>query len=93
MTTHRLTFMLVEFAAEMSNEEIAGEGVVVDGVECRRVRLDDGRIFSLQGGKVPHWQLNLGARVRVRGQLSAISTCQQGDALQVTEIEVIGQSK
>ena len=67
---------------------VHGVGTIVAGVECPRVRLDDGRVFSLQGGPVPPRRLVPGTRVRVAGEVAFLSICMQGAALRVVELEI-----
>lgn len=70
---------------------VSAEGVIERGVECPRVRLPDGRTFSLQGGAVSRLRAALvpGTRIRLVGRPVGMSTCQQGATLAVQEIEII----
>lgn len=68
---------------------VSGEGRIERGVVCPQVRLDDGRVFSLQGSPVPQWQLKPGTRVRLMGKPvgGGGSPC-RGTTLQLESLEL-----
>lgn len=59
-------------------------GVVEQGVECPRLRLADGRVFSLMG--LPSAFDAAGTSIVVTGEIAARSTCQQGETIRVTGV-------
>ncbi|TFF22002.1 hypothetical protein E3C22_15245 [Jiella endophytica] len=68
---------------------VSGEGRIEPGVVCPQVRLDDGRVFSLQGSPVPQWKLKPGTRVRLVGRPAGGggSPC-SGTTLQLESLEL-----
>lgn len=59
-------------------------GVVEQGVECPRLRLADGAVFSLMG--LPPAFSAAGTSIVVTGEIAARSTCQQGKTIRVTGV-------
>ena len=73
----------------VNNGQVSGEGVLIQGVECPRVRMTDGREFSLMGGDIRKLRSATGQRVRVIGEIVAVSTCMQGLTLRVETINLL----
>lgn len=72
----------------MSDNSIEATGTIIEGgVECPLVRLDDGRVFSLMAQRHPGEALEPGTRIKLLGQITMISVCQQGEALAVSQWE------
>jgi len=60
-------------------------GVLTDeGVECRALRGDDGRLYTIAGDLEG---FAVGERVRIEGRIAEMSYCMQGTTLTVERIE------
>ena len=55
-----------------------------EGVECKAMRGDDGKLYTLTGDLKG---FRLGDRVKVTGRIAEMSTCMQGTTLGVEKIE------
>src|SRR5262245_61803025 len=55
-----------------------------EGVECRAMRGDDGKLYTLTGNLKG---FRTGDRVRVTGSIAKVSICMQGTTLVVKKIE------
>ena len=60
--------------------------IVPGGVECPLFSSDDGQTFSLTGA---HSGLLRNQRVKVTGEITAFSFCQQGQTIDVQTIELL----
>lgn len=70
---------------------ISVSGVVTDeGVECRAMRGDDGRLYTFL---VLPGEIGLGDRIEVRGEPLADSSCQQGVTLRPVHIRRPGSAE
>jgi len=87
------TVMAAMMTILVNNGEVSGEGVLIQGVECPRVRMTDGREFSLMGGDLQKLRSATGQRVRVSGEIAAVSTCMQGLTLRVETVKLIEAEK
>ena len=71
-------------AEARSNRPVTITGTLTDeGVECRALRGDDGRLYTLTGDLSG---FSTGDRVRVRGEVAEVSFCQQGTTIEVRRI-------
>ncbi|WP_209595061.1 hypothetical protein [Jiella mangrovi] len=68
---------------------ISGDGVLIEGVECPRVRLSDGRVFSLVGGDARTMRSSIGRAVRVSGEIVPVSTCMQGLTIRLETLDYL----
>ncbi|MCE7029541.1 DUF5818 domain-containing protein [Jiella avicenniae] len=68
---------------------VSGEGVVLEGVECPRIRMDDGREFSLVGADTGKLRAAVGHHIRVTGKIVPFSTCMQGLTLRVETVQIL----
>jgi hypothetical protein len=74
-------------AHSMSNDERVIQGIIAPrGINCPRIKLEDGRIASLMGVSP---SLAPGTKLRLEGQWVKRSTCQQGPTFQATAVHIL----
>ena len=69
--------------------QIEGKGTIVRGVECRLIKMTDGRVFALDYGGMGARELVEGTVVSFAGVVLASSTCMQGQALKLNQLKII----
>jgi LysM repeat protein len=76
------------FPPRPGGERIAVTGTMTtEGIECPAMRADHGRLYTLTGNV---GRFRPGDRMHVRGVRAAVSTCQQGTTINVTEMVAVG---
>ncbi|WAP70324.1 hypothetical protein [Jiella pelagia] len=68
---------------------VTGIGVITEGVECPRIRMADGREFSLVGGDAHLLRSAVGERFELSGVIVPFSTCMQGLTLRIETMKAL----
>ena len=75
----------VALARDKGGKPIQVRGVLTgEGIECQALRTDAGQLYTLTGDLCG---FKTGDRVRVKGEIAQVSTCQQGITIAVEKIQ------
>ena len=78
-----VTFVAALASFLVSAVTLTGVGVITEGVECPRIRMADGREFSLVGGDAQRLRSAVGEHFELSGVIVPFSICMQGQTLRI----------